>query len=232
MLQKLTDYRGLLDAYLQERPDTFNFRRPDNETRKNLRRMEPTVKEILKRLDPELASFDFEARNGDTDARNAADRGLGILAERDEWETNLAPDGPVVSASKLHPWVWQAAVTLWDSGHYRQAVHAAATALTAHTQAKLGRRDAADDALMQEAFSSNPPQPGKPRLRCPGDPDDQTVKSRQRGALQYAVGCYFSIRNPAAHESGEWDQQIALEHLAALSVLARWIDDWTLDTAS
>jgi len=136
-----------------------------------------------------------------------------------------------VPADQFHPWVWQAALTLWDSKHYRQAVHAAATAITAHTQTKLGRTDVADDALMQEAFSPNPPQQGKPRLRCPGNPNDQTVKSRQRGALQYAIGCYFAIRNPAAHETGEWDQQIALEHLAALSVLARWIDGWTLDTA-
>ena len=231
MLQRLSDYRTQLDAYLETNRDPYTSRRPDNGARAQLRRMEPTVKEILKRLDPELASFDFEARGGDTAARSAVHRGLGMLADRDEWKANLAPDGPAVPADQFHPWVWQAALTLWDSKHYRQSVHAAATAITAHTQTKLGRTDVADDALMQEAFSTNPPQPGKPRLRCPGDPNDQTVKSRQRGALQYAVGCYFAIRNSAAHETGEWDQQIALEHLAALSVLARWIDDWTLDTA-
>ena len=53
--------------------------------------------------------------------------------------------------------------------------------------------------------------------------------SRQRGALQYAVGCFGAIRNRATHEQGEWDQQAALECLAALSVLARWIDGWKLD---
>jgi hypothetical protein len=231
MLQKLSDYRALLDTYLQAERDPYTSRRPETVTRRNLRSMEPTVKEILKRLDPELANFDLEARGGDANARNAVDRGLGILAEREEWKANLGPDGPVVAADQFHPWVWQAALTLWDSKHYRQAVHAAATAITAHTQTKLGRTDVADDALMQEAFSENPPQPGKPRLRCPGDPNDQTVKSRQRGARQYAVACYFAIRNPAAHETSEWDQQVALEYLAALSVLARWIDGWTVDTA-
>jgi uncharacterized protein (TIGR02391 family) len=141
------------------------------------------------------------------------------------------PEGPALPADQLHPWIWQAAQTLWDSEHYRHAVQAAATAINDHTQKKLGRRDIADDKLMQEAFGTNPPAPGRPRLRCPGDPSDPTVQSRQRGAPQYAVGCFFAIRNPATHESSEWDQQIALECLAALSVLARWIDDWTLDTA-
>lgn len=231
MHQKLTEYSSLLDAYIQM-PRGRDGWRPDNQARAELRQKEATVKEILRSLNPDLADFNLEGLGGETEARNAVQRGLGILAERDEWKANLAPDGPVVPANQFHPWVWQAALTLWDSEHYRQAVHAAATAITAHTQTKLGRTDVADDALMQEAFSTNPPQPGKPRLRCPGDPSDQTVKSRQRGALQYAIGCYFAIRNPAAHETGEWDQQIALEHLAALSVLARWIDGWTLDTAT
>jgi hypothetical protein len=34
------------------------------------------------------------------------------------------------------------------------------------------------------------------------------------------------MRNPASHEHGEdWGQQKALEYLASLSVLARWIDE-------
>ncbi len=230
MNQKLTEYHGLLDAYIQV-PRERDGWRPDNQARADLRQKEATVKEILKSLNPELADFNLEGLGGEVEARNAVERGLGILAERDKWEANLAPDGPVVPADQFHPWVWQAALTLWDSKHYRQAVHAAATAITAHTQTKLGRSDVADDALMQEAFSPNPPQTGRPRLRCPGNSNDQTVKSRQRGALQYAVGCYFAIRNPAAHETVEWDQQVAAEHLAALSVLARWIDGWTVDTA-
>ena len=185
--------------------------RPDNEDRAELRRREPTVKEILKRLDLDLANFNVDGMAGDKDARDAADRGLGILAERDEWAKKLAPDAPALPADQFHPWVWQAAQTLWDSGHYRLAIQAAATAINAHTQAKLNRRDVADDSLMQEAFSTNPPQPGKSRLRCPGDPSDPTVQSRQRGALQFAVGCFFAIRNPATHEQGEWAEQTALE---------------------
>ena len=231
MQQKLTEYRKLLDAYLMLPLQRGSGWRADNEDRAELRRREPAIKEILKRLDPELADFNLEGMAGDVEARNAVDRGLGILAERDEWEAKLAPDAPALSADQFHPWVWQAAQTLWNSGHYRLAVQAAATAINAHTQTRLNRRDAADDSLMQEAFSANAPQSGRPRLRCHGDPSSPTVQSRQRGALQFAVGCFQAILNPATHEQGEWGEQPALEYLACFSALARWIDDWRVDTA-
>jgi hypothetical protein len=231
--QKLTEYRSLLVEYARS-SDPWA---PNAEARAELLRREMTVREILSRLGPDLTDFDvksIEARGlgGTRDAQDTLTRALGILNERDEWAANLAADTPVLPAGQLHPWIWQSAQTLWDSEHYRHAVQAAATAISDHTQTKLGRRDIADDKLMQEAFSTNSPGLGKPRLRCPGDPADPTVQSRQRGAVQYAVGCFFAIRNPATHGSSEWDQQIALEYLAALSVLARWVDSWALETAT
>lgn len=133
MQQKLTEFRDLANEYLRTPRVTGSLfaaavnkdrPRPDNEDRAELRRREPTVKEILKRLDPELANFNVDGMGGDKDARDAADRGLGILAERDEWAGKLAPDAPALPADQFHPWVWQAAQTLWDSGHYRLAVQA------------------------------------------------------------------------------------------------------------
>jgi len=190
-----------------------------------LHRAEPTVKRILHALDPNLAAkIDIDQMAGAAMARNEAHRALGILDSMDEWDRRLAPEAPVLPADHLHPWVWGAAQTLWESLHYRQAVLAAATAVSAHTQSKLQRRDVTDDKLMQEAFSDKPPEKGKARLRVPGDPTDPTVKSRQRGGLQLGLACYFAIRNPAAHEVDEWPEQIALECLATMSVLARLID--------
>ena len=59
-----------------------------------------------------------------------------------------------------------AALPLWEVGKYRQAVNDAATSLNQFAQQQLGRRDISDRKLMTEAFSDDPPQPGKPRLRC------------------------------------------------------------------
>jgi Protein of unknown function (Hypoth_ymh) len=131
------------------------------------------------------------------------------------------PRGPVLAAGSLHPWVWEAARTLWQSRHYRDAVRAAAAAISEHLQVVLDRFDVTDDKIVQEAFSDRAPEPGKPRLRVPADHQNPTVASRQRGALQLGLGCFFAIRNPAAHETREWGEQESLEQLAALSVFAR-----------
>jgi len=195
---------------------------------RQLRRLEPTVKRILNRLASDLADFNLEGMTGALEARGSVQRGLGILEDQYEWQIRLAPDAPSLSADRLHPWIWDAARTLWESQHYRAAVHRGASAINANLQDKLQRLDLADDKLVQEAFSDKTPEPGKPRLRVPGDPANQTTQSRQRGALQLGLGVFFAIRNPAAHETDEWAEQEALEQLATLSVLARLIDNSTV----
>lgn len=105
----------------------------------------------------------------------------------------------------------------------------ASTEANAQLQTKVGRRDISDDKLIQECFSEKAPASGKPRLRLPGDQQDQTVQSRQRGTQHPALGCTWAIRNPAAHlaahDAGELDEQHALEQMAALSALARLLDE-------
>lgn len=226
MRQKLTEYEALCVTY--DRTDEANdYNGGDEATRRELLKREATVKQTLKVLDPALAEFDVFTMAGTSEARGKVQRGLGILDDMDEWRANLAPDtpqAPSMPADQLHPWVWDAARTFWVSEHYRSAVHTAASAINAHLQNKLGRGDVSDDKLIQEAFSDRSPEAGKPRLRISGDPTSPTVQSRQRGAMHLGLGIFFALRNPAAHESGEWPQQEALEQLAALSVLARLID--------
>ena len=48
--------------------------------------------------------------------------------------------------------------------------------------------------------------------------------------MHYAVGVSMAIRNPVTHETSGVEKQVALEHLVALSVLARWVDDCRLST--
>jgi hypothetical protein len=51
--------------------------------------------------------------------------------------------------------------------------------------------------------------------------------------MALAEGIFAGIRNPLTHEAGiELDEQVALEYLAALSILARWVDDSTVERAS
>lgn len=43
--------------------------------------------------------------------------------------------------------------------------------------------------------------------------------------MHLGMGCAQGIRNPQAHPSDDITEQEALEQLAALSVLARWVDE-------
>lgn len=51
--------------------------------------------------------------------------------------------------------------------------------------------------------------------------------------MTFADGVFAGIRNPLSHEAErELSEQEALEYLAALSVLARWVDRSEVETAS
>ena len=78
---------------------------------------------------------------------------LVVLAREDEVRRNLGDDAPGMSASHLHPWVWDGARALWRSEHYREAVGAAARKINAETQNKVGRRDVSEIDLFKQAFS-------------------------------------------------------------------------------
>lgn len=155
------------------------------------------------------------------------------LRRQEEIRKNLGDDAPELSAAKLHPWVWDGASSLWQSGHFREAVEAAIRKLNAETQNKLGRRDVSETDLFNQAFSEQVPAAGKPRLYRMKNDGSSTFKSVQRGARTFAEGVFAGIRNPLAHEADqEMPEQQALEYLAALSVLSRWVDESTLEVAS
>ncbi|MET9102746.1 TIGR02391 family protein [Streptomyces antibioticus] len=225
MCQRLEAFDALLVKYAASAHGPLLMRR-DHMLRREMHRAEPTIQKILECIDPQL-KIDFATSpslRALYHARVTIKTALGICEDMENWKTRLAPDSPYLIADQLHPWVWDAARTLWESKHYRAAVHAAATSINARLQNKLGRRDLSDAKLVQEALSDKTPEPGKPRLRIPGDQTDPGVQTRQRGALQLGQGAYFALRNPAAHETGDLAEQEALEQLATFSVLARLID--------
>lgn len=155
------------------------------------------------------------------------------LRRQEEIRKNLGDDAPELSAANLHSWIWDGASSLWRSGHYREAVEGAIRKLNAETQNKLGRRDVSETDLFNQAFSEQAPAAGKPRLYRMKNDGSSTFKSVQRGARMFAEGVFAGIRNPLAHEADqEMSEQQALEYLAVLSVLARWVDESTLEVAS
>ncbi|OAN29062.1 restriction endonuclease [Plantibacter sp. H53] len=192
------------------------------------------VEKVFDRVIPSWRT-DIELRKSNrwTRHREAAIRAKAELERQEEIRKNLGDDAPELSAAKLHSWIWSGASSLWQSGHYREAVEGAIKKLNAETQNKVGRRNLSETDLFNQAFSEQPPSAGKPRLHRMEDDGSSTFKSIQRGARTFAEGVFAGIRNPLAHEaSQEMPEQQALEYLAALSVLARWVDASTLEVAS
>lgn len=159
--------------------------------------------------------------------REQAVRLRARIARRREIEENIGDGAPQLSASQLHPWVWDAARSLWKSRHFTHAVSQALASLNTHTQARVDRREPTEAALFQEVFSTSDPAPGRPRLRLttPEETNQKTFKAMQQGAIALADALYGGVRNPLSHgKSSEFDEQVALELLCTISILARWVE--------
>ncbi|MBU8840637.1 TIGR02391 family protein [Mycolicibacterium goodii] len=192
------------------------------------------VEKILDRVIPGWRTDIENSKNNRwTRHREAAIRAREELVRAEEVRENLGENAPDLSAADLHPWIWEGAKSLWQSGHYREAVGGAIRKLNAETQNKVGRRDVSETDLFKQAFSLDEPKAGKSRLRRTKDDGSDTYKSVQRGAMTFAEGVFAGIRNPLSHEAEqELSEQEALEYLAALSVLARWVDQSDVEAAS
>jgi hypothetical protein len=154
---------------------------------------------------------------------------LGHLRYRDEVAATVRPGGPIGAAgpvgveTQLHPGVWQSASPAWKEGWYTEAVKAATLFVLGSLGAKLRRFDLSGVELITEAFSLEPPGPGRPRLRLPRvTPDTEAWVNAHTGARSFGAGCALTAANldAGALAAGE-----ALQFLVGLSMFAHWIDD-------
>lgn len=209
--------------------NTSSTAAPDADIVEQAQVVEKILDRVIPRWRTEIKAYTY---NRWTPHHEAAIRAKAELEREEEIHVNLGDEAPELSAAKLHPWIWGGASSLWQSGHFREAVEGAIRKLNAETQNKLGRRDLSETDLFNQAFSEQPGTVKSPRLHRMPDDGSKTFKSVQRGARMFAEGVFAGIRNPLAHEAEqEMSEQQALEYLAALSVLARWVDDSTVEAA-
>jgi hypothetical protein len=156
------------------------------------------------------------------------------LTEGDEVRSHLdlVEPPPAIAAESLHPWVWDAARPHWLGGNHDAAVWAAAINVNTSLQNKVRRRDAGEGRLIRESFSTDDPKPGQPRLRRCGPENPDLFRDMHVGASHLGQGVFSAVRNPLNHvtadEHGIGEAE-ALEALASLSLLARWIDQAEVD---
>ncbi len=191
------------------------------------------VEQILDRVTPTWRRDIAPDVSGDWQPqRAAAVRAASELANGDEIAAKLGDNAPVMTAAAMHPWAWQGARSLWQSGHFAEAVRAAAVQLNAETQNKLGRPNLSETTLFQQAFSADSPSATTPRLRPPGDDSSRTAVSVRRGIVALAEGSFAALRNPASHNPGEeMEERVALEALATISLVCRYVDACTVVTS-
>ena len=199
-LQLLREFRALLVA---DERDLRN-KRPRQPTER-LFGMQPLIEDIARVCDPDRAERLSGHRQQFTGtwtwgtAIVEVDRLIGIVEQREVRQRVLGPAGPTLAASGLHPWVWNAAASLWDDGHYEPAVHEAAKAVELQTQLKVDRRDLDGKDLYAHAFSTKNPKPGEPRLRFPDiDPAEQLKRwtSALEGARNFGWGALRASATP------------------------------------
>jgi hypothetical protein len=187
------------------------------------------VNEVLASLTPDHGRVTGMTLSDHLAALSLVEQAQAIIDDTRQIKAAQAEIGyPVLPLRLLDPLVREAAIKHWGNGHYRIAVGEAATNVDRYTQRRLRRFDVSGVTLMEAAFSANPPQPDKPRLRCPGNQASEAVRSQQAGALNYAKACFMTMRNPAHHQKGDWNPLTAFHHLVSLSQVSWWVRNWEL----
>jgi hypothetical protein len=208
--------------------DGAQARRAKREFAENL----PAVRLIAERVYSDLLSELSEVHGTAEVCAAAAGQLIGVLRDRNRVLNLLPPAGPTLAAAKLHERVWDVARHRWDDGHRLDAIRSAAAEVEQHLRAKVGIYDGDITRIVGESFNTKDPLPGQPRLRfSTSAPGSNDWTNAHEGASQFGRGVFMAIRNPLAHRNIEPEPQQALEYLAVLSVLARWIDDAHLETA-
>ncbi|MEU8618591.1 TIGR02391 family protein [Streptomyces sp. NPDC048623] len=232
---EIAEFLTLTTMHAPSNPNVISFhletRGSDDEIVASAQVVEKILDRVLPTWRTSVPSENNKLLNRWSQHREAAQRADVALQRDAEIRKRLGDDAPQLSAATMHPWAWDGARALWQSGHFRQAVTAAARKVNAETQNKVDRRDVSETALFLNAFSKDAPKPGQPRLRLMPDDGSDTFQSIHRGAAAFAEGCFAGIRNPNSHEDGlpELPEHEALEQLAAISVLARWVDSATVE---
>lgn len=208
--------------------DIAYYNRKGEPVRRKIRELKPLIQSISKRIKPDSYLNTFKVGDSDwiTNVKAGAEELIGTIDMMTTDKEILGPEGPALVAKSLHPWIWDAAMKLWADGHYKQAVEQAWNNLVRHTQNKTGSKSTGTK-LYSNLFkgTSKDDRPlGFPEI----SQETEDWKSAHQGAHHYGMGCALRIRNLTAHTTDELDEQKALEYLAALSVLARWVDEATV----
>lgn len=213
--------------------DTKKLRGGNKNSTSRVKQEIPVIRQILLRLDPDLASFKTGGFAIWDKALDAAHAGIGAIKAANEVEKRMGPPLSHDDLSAFHPTVAGAARKAFCREDHTQAVSLAAEQVVQEARARTGRTDLVGVDIWRQAFSSSEPKVGAPRLRWPGDPSDVDVKGMNEGLRNLSQGLQIAVRNPSTHHpDGLMSRQEALERLAGLSLLATFVEQCDLVLAA
>jgi uncharacterized protein (TIGR02391 family) len=144
---------------------------------------------------------------------------IDLLSERldDSGETGVSQALRAYEGLALHSEIERAAGALYRNGHYANAIEDAVKALNALVRLRSGL-DVDGMSLMERAFN-----PTTPILKF-NDLQNQTDRDEQKGFMMLFSGAAVGLRNPRAHTLIRDDPERALEFIAFVSLLAKFVD--------
>lgn len=195
-------------------------------------RLKPLIQGIMKqidpdtntnKLDPDTPSVFPSSRNYYySEPINQCDRLIGIIQTDSKLQQIIGRQEPFLSSSGLCEDIKNAAASYWSDKHYTEAVRQAYLELERKAQKLLGGEEYGSK-LWEQCFSKS----GKLTI-SEGDASTETTKESMRKGLQsLGQSAAWLIRNPISHtptKKGDIPEEEALEYLAVLSCLSRWLD--------
>src|SRR3989344_1053092 len=125
-----------------------------------------------------------------------------------------------LSFESLHPLVKKVSRSLFEDGHYSQAIFEAYKAVVNEVKNVSGVRNIDGKQLMERVFSVNNPIVKFNNLQTQSEQDEQV------GLMFLFSGAALGIRNPKAHDNIiQKDNLRALEYLSFASLLLKRLDE-------
>jgi hypothetical protein len=217
--------------YGRDTGDAFGYQVVERQILERISLVESIAKQFDERLAAQIRTRDLNGWDHTSKLRASYELSA-CLRQVEEAAAILEPAGPKLSASHFHPWVWLPAQKQWDAGHRRDAVQRASTSVfDVELRGKVGLYNMQPLDLIGHVFNVEDPKPGDVRLRLQGyvkaTPEWRDI---HKGMRDFGLGCVAAIRNLTTHGLDEPNEPVALEALAALSYLARRIDDAVVHT--
>ena len=206
-----------LNVYAQKADDPRHTILPQITKRK------PVIEAIMRAIDPDTAidKLNHKGSEGFNAPIEQCDRLIGLIENAPLVREIISNSEPLLlCASGLDTNVIEEVISRWKVGYHSEAVYQVYLKLERKAQQKL-EEETTGINLWEKCFAEGGLEISEQRGSA------KTKKSERQGVQKLAQSVSLLIRNPIAHTPSDeqnLSEEEALEYLAMLSSLSRWLD--------